>query len=88
MGFTAISGVQMKRDAISRMRKTKDSELSFGADDAQGSNQISADCDRIYALIIDLKDNSRMNFFSAKDRYGENGYRVIRYFYISRRCYA
>jgi replicative DNA helicase len=80
MGFTAISGVQMKRDAISRMRKTKDSELSFGADDAQGSNQISADCDRIYALIIDPKDNSRMNFFSAKDRYGENSYKCSLYF--------
>jgi replicative DNA helicase len=80
LGFSAISGVQMKRDAISRMRKTKDSELEFGADDAQGSNQISADCDRIYALIIDPKDNKRMNFFSAKDRYGENNYKCSLYF--------
>jgi replicative DNA helicase len=80
LGFTTISGVQMKREAISRMRKTKESELSFGADDAQGSNQISADCDRIYALIIDPKDNSRMNFFSAKDRYGENSYKCSLYF--------
>lgn len=80
LGFTTLSGVQMKREAISRMRKTKDSDLSFGADDAQGSNQISGDCDRIYALIIDPKDNKRMNFFSAKDRYGENNYKCSLYF--------
>jgi hypothetical protein len=79
-GFSVISAVQMKRDAISRIRKSKDDKIDFGADDAQGSNQISADADRIYALWIDPKDDRYIRLFTAKNRYGSSTYECALYF--------
>jgi len=79
-GFSVISAVQMKRDAISRIRKSKDGKMDFGADDAQGSNQISADADRIYALWIDPQDDRYIKLFTAKNRYGKKSYDCSLYF--------
>ena len=79
-GMTIISAIQLKREAISRIRKSKDGEVNFGADDAQGSNQISADADRIYALIIDDKNNRFMKLFTAKNRHGDGGYECSLFF--------
>ena len=79
-GFSVISAVQLKRDAISRIRKKKDSEIDFGADDAAESNQISADADRIYALMIDKKNTRYIRLFTAKNRYGRKNYECSLYF--------
>ena len=79
-GISVISAVQMKRDAISRIRKSKDDKRDFGADDAQGSNQISADADRIYALWIDPKDDRYIKLYTAKNRYGKKSYECSLYF--------
>ena len=76
-GFTTVSAVQLKRDAIERVRKSKDGKVEFGADDAQGSNQISADCDRIYVLILDKHDKNKMHWHTAKDRYGDSSYTAL-----------
>jgi replicative DNA helicase len=79
-GFSTISAVQLKRDAISRIRKKKDSEIDFGADDAAESNQISADADRIFALMIDKKNTRYIRMFTAKNRYGRKNYECSLYF--------
>jgi len=79
-GFSVISAVQLKREAISRIRKKKDSEISFGADDAAESNQISADADRIFALLIDPKNARYIKMFTAKNRYGKGDYECSLYF--------
>lgn len=79
-GFSVVSAVQMKRDAISRIRKSKDERKDFGADDAQGSNQISADADRIFALWIDPKDERYIRLYTAKNRYGNPRYECSLYF--------
>jgi replicative DNA helicase len=76
-GFTVMSAVQLKREAISRIKKTKDNKADFGADDAQGSNQISGDADRIYALMI---DDRHIKLFTAKNRFGSNNYECSLYF--------
>jgi len=73
-GFTTVSAVQLKREAIERIRKSKDGKVEFGADDAQGSNQISADCDRIYVLVLDKNDKKILHWHTAKDRYGDSSY--------------
>lgn len=79
-GFSVISAVQLKREAISRIRKSKDEKMDFGADDAQGSNQISADADRIYALWIDPKDDRYIRLYTAKNRYGKKSFDCSLYF--------
>jgi len=79
-GFSVISAVQLKREAISRIKKTKDGKMDFGADDAQGSNQISADADRIYALWIDPQDERYIKLFTAKNRYGKKSFDCALYF--------
>lgn len=79
-GFSTISAVQLKREAISRIRKSKDSKIDFGADDAQGSNQISGDADRIYALWLDPKDDRYIRLYTAKNRYGKRTYECALYF--------
>jgi replicative DNA helicase len=79
-GFSTISAVQLKREAISRIRKSKDSKIDFGADDAQGSNQISGDADRIYALWIDSQDDRYIRLYTAKNRYGKKSYECALYF--------
>ena len=66
-GFSVVSAVQLKRAAIERMRKSKSGEYTFGAEDAQGSNQISADSDRMFVGV--LKDNT-WNLYTAKNRFG------------------
>lgn len=76
-GFTTISAVQLKREAISRIRKSKDKKADFGADDAQGSNQISGDSDRIYAIMI---VDRYLKLFTAKNRFGKNNYECSLYF--------
>ena len=79
-GFTVISAVQLKREAISRIKKNKDKSADFGADDAQGSNQISGDADRIYGLLIDSKDGRYIKMITAKNRYGKKNFECSLYF--------
>jgi len=76
-GFSVISAVQLKREAINRIRKSKDKKIDFGAEDAQGSNQISGDADRIYALLI---DDRNLRLFTAKNRFGKFDYECSLYF--------
>lgn len=76
-GFSTISAVQLKREAISRIKKSKDKKADFGADDVQGSNQISGDADRIYAIMI---DDRYMKLFTAKNRFGKSNYECSLYF--------
>jgi len=72
LDFSVISAVQLKRSAIERIRKTgNDDKISFGTDDVSGSHSISADADRIYALMIDKQTRQKMRIYTAKNRYGD-----------------
>lgn len=70
-GFGTISGAQINREGIRRMRKEKVGSTGGGAggDDLKGSGELSADADFIFALFPPEGDNM-MKCQTVKTRYG------------------
>ncbi|MFA5598965.1 MAG: DnaB-like helicase C-terminal domain-containing protein [Phenylobacterium sp.] len=70
-GFATISGAQLGRDALKRVRKLGTNQTSFHSEDLRGSHEYSADADVIYAQMPDPQQpESRLHFYVIKSRYG------------------
>lgn len=71
-GFAIISGAQIGRDALKRVRKGNGENVMFHSEDLRNSHEYSADADTIYAQIPDPQQPSeRLQVFVVKSRYGK-----------------
>jgi len=71
-GFGIISGVQIGREALKRVRRAGVNKTSFHSEDLRGSHDYSADADNIFAQMKDpAQPNSRLLLFHLKTRYGK-----------------
>jgi replicative DNA helicase len=70
-GFAVISGAQIGREALKRVRKTAVGKVSFNSEDLRGSHEYSADADNIFVQMIDDKIPNRLNLYKIKSRAGK-----------------
>lgn len=71
-GFGIISGVQIGREALKRIRRLGVNKTSFHSEDLRGSHDYSADADNIFAQMKDpAQPNNRLLLFHLKTRYGK-----------------
>ena len=71
-GFGTISGVQIGREALKRIRRLGVNKTSFHSEDLRGSHDYSADADNIFAQMKDpAQPNNRLLLFHLKTRYGK-----------------
>jgi len=71
MGFSIVSGAQLGREALKRIRKGS-GDSSINSEDIRGSHEYAADADNIYALVPDPSNpNSRVQIYVVKARNGK-----------------
>ncbi len=72
-GFSIISGAQIGREALKRVRRSPNDKMSFHSEDVRGSHEYSADADNIYVLFPDPQQpTEKLIVFAVKCRYGKN----------------
>ena len=70
LSFAVVSGAQLGREALKRVRKG--GEISFNSEDIRGSHEYSADADNIYVQMPEPSNpNSRLQIFVVKARNGK-----------------
>lgn len=69
MKFTLITAAQLKRSAIERLKRTKDSEPE--GEDLEGSHQIYEDTDALFVIQKDNEDINKIHVYCCKNRQGE-----------------
>jgi len=75
-GFAVVSGAQIGRDALKRIRKMGSKKVSFYSEDIRSSHEYSADADNIYVQMIDERQpDSRLKLFVIKTRYGKKAFK-------------
>lgn len=73
-GFAVVSGAQIGREALKRVRKMG-GKVSFHSEDLRGSHEYSADADNIFAQMEDAANpDSTLNLFVVKSRYGRKAF--------------
>lgn len=77
-GFAIISGAQLGREALKRVRRQGGDKASFYSEDIRGSHEYSADADTMYAMYVDeAQPEGKLTIYCVKSRYGkktfENG---------------
>ena len=71
-GFSVVSGAQIGREALKRIRRSGANKTSFYSEDIRGSHEYSADSDAMYVQMEDPQQpGKRINFFCIKSRYGK-----------------
>lgn len=70
-GFAVVSGAQIGRDALKRVRRGTGEKVMFYSEDLRGSHEYSADSDNIYVLFKDPQDPERLQLYAVKCRYGK-----------------
>jgi replicative DNA helicase len=71
-GFGVVSGAQIGREALKRIRKLAVNKQSFYSEDLRGSHEYSADADNIFVQQEDEKMlGERMFLYNVKTRYGK-----------------
>jgi len=69
-GFAIISGAQIGREALKRIRKSTNKAM-FYSEDLRGSHEYSADSDNIYAQMPDPQQpDKKLHLYVIKARYG------------------
>lgn len=70
-GFAIVSGAQIGREALKRVRRSAANKASFHSEDLRGSHELSADADNIFAQMEDPQQlGHRLWVFCVKSRYG------------------
>ena len=69
-GFAIVSGAQIGREALKRIRRVGVNKTAFYSEDIRGSHEYSADADVIYAQIPDDQNPNQLNLYCIKSRYG------------------
>jgi archaellum biogenesis ATPase FlaH len=73
-GFCVVSGAQIGRDALKRIRQAG-GKASFNSEDIRGSHEYSADSDAIYAQMPDPQQPDQKIFIHViKSRYGKKSF--------------
>lgn len=71
-GFAVVSGAQLGREGLKRIRRQGLSKGAFHSEDIRGSHEYSADSDVIYAQMEDPQQpGQRLFVFCVKARYGK-----------------
>lgn len=71
-GYGVISGAQIGKEAMKRIKKLGATKATFDIDDLRGSHCYGMDSDNIFAQMKDpAQPNSRINLFHLKTRYGK-----------------
>jgi replicative DNA helicase len=71
-GFSVVSGAQIGREALKRIRRSGANKTAFYSEDIRGSHEYSADSDAMYVQMEDPQQpGKRINFFCIKSRYGK-----------------
>ena len=80
IGFSVLSGAQLGRGALNRIRKTGSNrdKASINSEDIRGSHEYAADADNIFAQLKSVSQpNELLDIFCVKSRHGptvfENG---------------
>lgn len=71
-GFGIVSGAQIGREGLKRVRRSGNDKAMFYSEDIRGSHDYSADADTIYAQFPDPQQpDERLQVFVVKARYGK-----------------
>lgn len=71
-GFGVVSGAQIGREGLKRVRRDGSDKMQFFSEDLRGSHDYSADADTIYAQFPDPQQpDERLQVFVVKARYGK-----------------
>jgi len=73
LGFGVVSGAQLGRDALKRIRtasSSKDQSI-IHSEDIRGAHTFSMDSDNIYAQVVNPTQKSLMDIYVVKARYGK-----------------
>jgi replicative DNA helicase len=73
LGFSVVSGAQLGRDALKRIRAASSSktEVMINSEDIRGAHSFAMDADTIYAQFINPTQKSLLDLFVIKARYGD-----------------
>lgn len=70
--FAVVSGAQIGREALKRLRKSEADDIAVFSEDIRGSHEYSADADNIYAQIPDETQPDRLlDIYVVKARVGK-----------------
>ncbi len=69
-GFATISGAQVGRQALKRVRKAGKGKISFNSQDIRDSHQYAADSDNLFVQMYDPQNSNRLLLFAVKGRHG------------------
>jgi hypothetical protein len=71
-GFATISGAQIGREALRRIRRSASDKTAFYSEDIRGSHEYSADADNMFAQMPDPQQQEELlQLFCIKARYGK-----------------
>lgn len=71
-GFAIVSGAQIGRDALRRIRRSASEKMMFYSEDIRGSHEYSADADNMFAQIKDPQQpDELLDLFCIKARNGK-----------------
>lgn len=71
-GFAIMSGAQLGREALKRVRRSSQDKTAFYSEDIRGSHEYSADSDMMYAQIPDPQQpDEQLQLHVIKSRYGK-----------------
>lgn len=70
-GFAIVSGAQIGREGLKRIRKLGANKTGFYSEDLRGSHEYSADSDNIFAQQPDPNNPDSFFFYKIKTRYGK-----------------
>jgi len=74
--FAIVSGAQIGREALKRLRRSQSDKMMAYSEDIRGSHEYSADADNIYAQFPDpTNPTERLQFFVIKARNGKKVFR-------------
>lgn len=72
-GFAILSGAQIGREALKRVRKQGGEKTQFFSEDLRNSQELSADADNIIAQMKNPSEpNDKLDIFAVKARYGKS----------------
>jgi len=71
-GFSIISGAQIGREALKRVRRQGQDKTQFFSEDLRNSHELGADSDNIFAQMKNpSQPNERLDIFHIKTRHGK-----------------
>ncbi|PJF38115.1 MAG: hypothetical protein CUN55_18650, partial [Phototrophicales bacterium] len=71
-GFGVVSGAQIGREALRRIRRQPGERVQFNSEDIRGAHDYSADASCVYAMMVDPQQpTEKLHIYCVKSRYGK-----------------